>query len=68
MIFEAMIISEPTEEQAEKGELEEIVLMPVVIVAKDHDSAKVEAVARAIELYPTKDRRRWKVLMRPFCK
>lgn len=68
LIFEYIIVQHPHKKDAEKGELETVVTGPTVIVAKDAEHAKVQALLTL----GTKtddldfDAKRIEVLVRPF--
>lgn len=68
MIFEYIVIQHPHKKDAEKGELERVVTGPEVIVAKDAEHAKTEALltlgTKTDEL--DFDAKRIEVLVRPF--
>lgn len=68
MIFEYIVVQHPLKRDAEKGELETVVTGPAVIVAKDAEHAKTEALLtlgnRTDEL--DFDAKRIEVLVRPF--
>lgn len=69
-IFEYVIVEHPAKKDAEKGELERVVVSPTVIVAKDKDHAKTLALlelGKSLEdMTVSFDNKRVEVLVRPF--
>lgn len=63
-LFEVAILEEPTKKEAEEGRSERLVLGPKAVVAKDAQSAAINAVLDGDK--PELDRARMKVLVRPF--
>jgi len=47
MVFEALVVKEPTERDKARGKLEEIVYGPLVVVAKDKEQARLLAIQKA---------------------
>lgn len=70
MLFEYAVVEHPTKKDAEKGDLERVVVAPTVIVAKDKEHAKTLALLKLGQdegdLNVSYDNKRVEVLVRPF--
>lgn len=66
MIFEAIVIENPTKEQKNNDTLEELVLGPKIIIAKDANAAALSVVLDSAAALISRDRSRLEVLIRPF--
>jgi hypothetical protein len=67
-LFEVAIIQKPTRKEAEEGASEKLVFGPVPVVARDQQSAAINAVmdGSKTQMPADTDRSRWEVLVRPF--
>jgi hypothetical protein len=67
-LFEVAILQKPTKKEAEEGASEKLVFGPVSVVARDQQSAAINAVmdGSKTEMPADTDRSRWEVLVRPF--
>lgn len=67
-LFEVAIIQRPTKKEAEDGASEKLVFGPVSVIARDQQSAAINAVMDTGKSLPgtETDRSRWEVLVRPF--
>lgn len=67
-LFEVAIIQKPTKKEAEDGASEKLVFGPVSVIARDQQSAAINAVMDGSknQLPSDSDRSRWEVLVRPF--
>jgi hypothetical protein len=66
MLFEIAVVLEPTEKDAKNGALEELVIEPTTLVAKDEKSAAMTILLKQAEALGKYDIGRLKVLVRPF--
>lgn len=64
-LFEVVILENPTKAEAEAGQLPKLVLGPIMVIAKDNQSAGVTAVMKHKDTI-TCDMSRAEVLVRPF--
>ena len=64
MVFEAVVVKEPTDRERAKGQMETILAGPILVVAKDKDQAKLMAMAKA--KVPEEEVSRVNVLVRGF--
>jgi len=64
MIFWVAIVKEPKEKEQKDGKLEELILSPEIIIAKDEKSAAIKTIKKA-EL-KDEDIDQIKVVVRPF--
>ena len=69
-VFEYVIVEHPVKKDAEKGELERVIVNPTVIVAKDKEHAKTLALLELgkdqMDMTVSFDNKRVEVLVRPF--
>lgn len=66
MIFEYVIAEHPSKKDAERGDLEKVVVGPKTIVAKDQKSAETLALLELGKADVVYDAKRIEVLVRPF--
>jgi hypothetical protein len=64
-LFEVAILQRPTKKEAEEGASEKLVFGPKCVVARDDQSAAIEAVMDG-EVPKNIERARMEVLIRPF--
>jgi len=64
MLYEVAILEHPTKKEKDAGTIENLLLVPTPIVAKNEDAAKLAALKK-IDLGKT-DPERLEVLIRPF--
>ena len=64
MVFETLIIEEPSKKEQEKGKLETIIAGPTILVAEDAEAAKVSALLNLKNF--DGDKAKIRVLVRPF--
>jgi len=64
MLFEVVILENPKAKDKENGELERLILGPVMVVAVDEQSAAISAVMDNKDM--KMDKNRMQVLVRPF--
>jgi hypothetical protein len=65
-LFEVAILENPTRKAAEDGASQKLVFGPQAVVARDAQSAAINAVLDGAELSKDVDRSRLEVLVRPF--
>jgi hypothetical protein len=63
-LFEVAILKQPTQKEIEDGAVEELVLGPKAVIAKDEQSAAIAAALS--EGKPIPDMQRCTVIVRPF--
>ncbi len=65
MLFEVALIQKPTPKELEEGGSEVLIMPPTPVIARDAQSAGVQAVLKNKDTMPT-DLQRVEVLVRPF--
>ena len=65
-LFEVAILLEPTSNEEADGKLEEIIIPPTPIIAKNLESAGVAVSVKFADKLKDVDTSRMKVLVRPF--
>jgi hypothetical protein len=65
-LFEVAIIEKPTKKDLEDGKTERLVFGPKAVIARDMQSAAINAVMDGDALASDVDRQRIEVLVRPF--
>jgi hypothetical protein len=66
MVFQVVVIEEPSKNSADDGELEKLILGPITLVAKDKDSAGAIVCMENAGALKSVKKERMKVLVRPF--
>ena len=65
-LFEVALIKHPTKKEREDGGLETLVMEPTAVLARDQQSAGVQAVLKKSAEIDDADMSRVEVLVRPF--
>jgi len=67
-LFEVAIIEHPTKKDAEEGKSERLIFGPTAVIARDSQGAAVSAILDNTEKFPSVDKSRMEIIVRPFSK